>query len=97
VGDYLSDVEIPMISPGGSLAGYRSTLARLAPLVEAAETVVPGHGAPQGRDGALRILAEDADYLDALDRGDERPALPDGRDTREQRRIHEENLQRLRA
>jgi len=96
-GDYLSNVEIPMISPGGSLAGYRSTLARLAPLVEAAETVVPGHGAPQGRDGALRILAEDADYLDALDRGDERPALPDGRDTREQRRIHEENLQRLRA
>jgi glyoxylase-like metal-dependent hydrolase (beta-lactamase superfamily II) len=96
-GDYLSNVEIPMISPGGSLAGYRSSLARLAPLVEAAETVVPGHGAPLGRDGALRILAEDADYLDALDRGDERPALPDGRDTREQRRIHEENLQRLRA
>jgi glyoxylase-like metal-dependent hydrolase (beta-lactamase superfamily II) len=96
-GDYLSNVEIPMISPGGSLAGYRSTLARLAPLVEAAETVVPGHGALQGRDGALRILDEDADYLDALERGDERPPLPDGRDTREQRRIHEENLQRLRA
>ncbi len=33
VGDYLSDVEIPWISNGGSLADYRATLARLAPLV----------------------------------------------------------------
>jgi glyoxylase-like metal-dependent hydrolase (beta-lactamase superfamily II) len=96
VGDYLSPVEIPMISPGGSLADYRSTLARLAPLVEAAETIVPGHGAPQSRDAALRILDEDADYLDALERGEERAELPEGRDTREQRRIHAENLQRLR-
>jgi glyoxylase-like metal-dependent hydrolase (beta-lactamase superfamily II) len=95
VGDYLSNVEIPMISPGGSLADYRSTLARLAPVVEAAETIVPGHGAPQSRDGALRILDEDVDYLDALGRGDERPPLPAGRDTREQRRIHAENLKRL--
>src|SRR5215218_4789922 len=91
-GDYLSNVEIPMISPGGSLDAYRATLARLAPLVEAAETVVPGHGAPQGRDAALRILDEDADYLDALERRDARPALPKGRDTREQRKIHEANL-----
>src|SRR5215208_8023140 len=72
VGDYLSNVEIPMISPGGSLAVYRATLARLAPLLEAAETVVPGHGAPQGRDAALRILDEDADYLDALECRDAR-------------------------
>ena len=96
VGDYLSNVEIPMISPGGSLADYRSTLARLAPLVEAAETIVPGHGAPHARDDALRILDEDAGYLDGLERGDERPALPGGRDTSEQRRIHAENLERLR-
>lgn len=92
VGDYLSDVEIPMISPGGSLDAYRATLARLAPLVEAAETVVPGHGKPQPRDDAMRILDEDVDYLDALERGDERPRLPAGRDTREQRSIHERNL-----
>jgi glyoxylase-like metal-dependent hydrolase (beta-lactamase superfamily II) len=91
-GDYLSDVEIPMISEGGSLADYRSTLARLAPLVEAAETVVPGHGSPLPRDTALRILDEDVDYLDALERGDEKPALPAGRDSRAQRRIHERNL-----
>jgi glyoxylase-like metal-dependent hydrolase (beta-lactamase superfamily II) len=91
-GDYLSNVEIPMISPGGSLADYRATLARLAPLVEMAETVVPGHGAPQARDSALRILDEDVDYLDALERGDEKPELPAGRDTREQRKIHERNV-----
>ena len=66
-----------------------------APLVEAADTIVPGHGAPHGRDAALRILDEDVDYLDALERGEEKPALPKGRDTREQRRIHAENLARV--
>jgi glyoxylase-like metal-dependent hydrolase (beta-lactamase superfamily II) len=94
VGDYLSDVEIPTISEGGSLAEYRATLARLTPLVEAAEVVVPGHGTPHDRDTALRLLDEDADYLDALGRGEERPALPAGRDTKAQRRIHAENLAR---
>jgi glyoxylase-like metal-dependent hydrolase (beta-lactamase superfamily II) len=94
VGDYLSDVEIPTISAGGSPAEYRATLARLSPLVEAAEVVVPGHGSPHDRDTALRLLDEDADYLDALDRGDERPALPAGRDTKVQRRLHAENLAR---
>src|SRR5215208_5729711 len=74
-GDYLSGVEIPMISPGGSLTDYRSTLARLAPLVEAADTIVPGHGAPHRRDDALRVLDEDLHYLDALERGEEKPAL----------------------
>jgi glyoxylase-like metal-dependent hydrolase (beta-lactamase superfamily II) len=91
-GDYLSDVEIPMISAGGSLAEYRGTLARLAPLVEAAEAVVPGHGAPHDRSKALRILDEDLDYLDALERGEERPKLPSGRDTQRQRAIHTDNL-----
>jgi glyoxylase-like metal-dependent hydrolase (beta-lactamase superfamily II) len=94
-GDYLSRIEIPMISEGGSLDGYRATLARLSPLVEAADTIVPGHGAPHGRDEALRILDEDVDYLDALERGGEKPALPKGRDTREQRKIHAENLARV--
>jgi len=94
-GDYLSGVEIPMISPGGSLADYRATLARLVPLVEAADTIVPGHGAPHRRDDALRVLDEDLHYLDALERGEEKPALPKGRDTVEQRRIHSENLERL--
>ena len=93
VGDYLSPVEIPMVEAG--LAEYRATLARLAPLVEAADTIVPGHGAPQGRDAALRILDEDVDYLEALERGEEKPPLPTGRDTREQRGIHTANLGRV--
>jgi glyoxylase-like metal-dependent hydrolase (beta-lactamase superfamily II) len=88
VGDYLSDVEIPWIH--GSLADYRATLARLAPLVDEAATVVPGHGAPHDRETTLRLLEEDADYLDALERGEQK--LPEGRDTKAQRAIHEENL-----
>jgi glyoxylase-like metal-dependent hydrolase (beta-lactamase superfamily II) len=93
VGDYLSNVEIPMVEAG--LGDYRATLARLAPLVEAAETIVPGHGAAHTRDEALRILDEDVDYLAALERGKERGSLPKGRDTREQQRIHVENLARV--
>ena len=93
VGDYLSKVEIPMVE--ARLADYRATLARLAPLVEAAETIVPGHGSPHARDEALRILQEEVDYLDALQPREDKPALPRGRDTREQRRIHSENLERL--
>jgi glyoxylase-like metal-dependent hydrolase (beta-lactamase superfamily II) len=92
VGDYLSNVEIPMIEAG--LGDYRATLARLAPLVESAATIVPGHGAAHTRDEALRILDDDVDYLDALERGEEKPALPKGRDSREQQRIHAENLAR---
>jgi glyoxylase-like metal-dependent hydrolase (beta-lactamase superfamily II) len=93
VGDYLSDVEIPWISPGGSLDVYRATLARLAPLVEAAETIIPGHGMPHSSETALRLLDEDMDYLDALENGDRR--LPKGRDTARQREIHIENLAQL--
>jgi glyoxylase-like metal-dependent hydrolase (beta-lactamase superfamily II) len=94
-GDYLSPVEIPMLSEGGSLDAYLATLRRLRPLVEAAETVVPGHGGPIGGEHALRILAEDEAYLETLrDRGAETP-LPEGRRTAEQRRIHAENAQSL--
>jgi glyoxylase-like metal-dependent hydrolase (beta-lactamase superfamily II) len=91
VGDYLSDVEIPWIH--ATLADYRATLARLGALVEDVTTVVPGHGAPHDRETALRLLEEDADYLDALERGEAR--LPEGRDTTAQRGIHEENLERV--
>jgi glyoxylase-like metal-dependent hydrolase (beta-lactamase superfamily II) len=89
-GDYISDVEIPGV--GNSVADYRATLDRLAPLVERAETVVPGHGSPLARDDALRILEEDRDYLGALERGEERPRLPQGRDSARQRALHAENL-----
>jgi glyoxylase-like metal-dependent hydrolase (beta-lactamase superfamily II) len=93
VGDYLSRVEIPWIR--GSLADYRATLSRLAALVEAAETVVPGHGSPSERDTALKLLEEDSEYLDALARGEEKVRLPKGRDSKEQRSIHAENLTRV--
>src|SRR3954447_8446808 len=88
-GDYLSDVEIPMLSPGGDLDTYRATLARLAPLVEAADSVVPGHGDVHDRDAALRILDEDLGYLDGLERGER--LIPKTRDTARQREIHEGN------
>jgi glyoxylase-like metal-dependent hydrolase (beta-lactamase superfamily II) len=92
-GDYLSDVEIPMISAGGSLEDYRATLARLSLLVDAADTVVPGHGSPLDRYTAQRILEEDAAYLGALGRAEERPRLPARRNTARQREIHAKNLE----
>jgi glyoxylase-like metal-dependent hydrolase (beta-lactamase superfamily II) len=91
-GDYLSDVELPTLSPGGSLDAYRATLARLGPLVERSDTVVPGHGSTLGREAAMRLLDEDVDYLDALERGEERPALPAERDSSRQQELHRENL-----
>ena len=91
-GDYLSPVEIPMVSGTGSLTAYVATLQHLGVLVERAETVVPGHGAPISRDQALEILAEDLAYLNALP---ESP-LPKDRRTARQRRIHAENLTRAR-
>ncbi len=53
-GDYLSPVEAPMI--GGDADAYRATLERLRPLVQAAEWVVPGHGAPMKPAQALDVL-----------------------------------------
>jgi glyoxylase-like metal-dependent hydrolase (beta-lactamase superfamily II) len=85
VGDYLSDVEIPMVHDA---EGYRATLGRLAPLVEVAEVIVPGHGSPHDRTTALRLLDEDLEYLDDL----EKP--PAGRDSPRQREIHADNLRR---
>jgi glyoxylase-like metal-dependent hydrolase (beta-lactamase superfamily II) len=95
LGDYVSPVEIPMISDGGSLDAYLATLRRLRPLVEAAETIVPGHGGPLGREAALRILAEDEEYLEGLSERGADAALPGRRRTAEQRRVHGENAQRL--
>lgn len=93
-GDYLSPVEIPMISPGGSIEAYLETLERLRPVVSSATTVVPGHGGPLERDEALRVLEEDVSYLEAL-RGVRTDAqLPERRDGAAQRRIHAENLER---
>src|ERR671932_613168 len=61
-GDYLSPVEIPMLSEGGSRDAYLATLERLRPLVEQARWVVPGHGAPTEAPRAAEILDEDVRY-----------------------------------
>ncbi len=91
-GDYLSPVEIPMISAdsGGSIDAYRETLFRLSPLVNNATTVVPGHGAPLSGERALAILAEDLAYLNALSSG-AGVTLPEARRSAAQKRIHERN------
>jgi len=94
-GDYLSDVEIPLIARAGSLLEYRRTLERLAPLVERAEVVVPGHGSSQERAGALALLEADVAYLDALEAG--RDELPPGRDSSRQREIHSDNVAKREA
>jgi glyoxylase-like metal-dependent hydrolase (beta-lactamase superfamily II) len=90
-GDYLSPVEIPMISEGGSRDAYVETLQRLKPLVERAGTVVPGHGAPLSREEAVRVLGEDIAYLSGLPD----VALPEGRRSPPQHAIHAENVGRL--
>ncbi len=94
-GDYLSPVEIPMISHGGSLQGYVETLERLGALLARAETVVPGHGSPQPATDARRLMEEDLAYLDALRTSGAATALPKQRATATQQRIHAENLERL--
>jgi hydroxyacylglutathione hydrolase len=86
-GDYLSPVEIPMLSAGGSRDAYLATLERLRPLVEQARWVIPGHGAPIQGDRAIAILNEDVRYLSDWD-------LPLTRRTVAQREIHELNQAR---
>jgi glyoxylase-like metal-dependent hydrolase (beta-lactamase superfamily II) len=91
-GDYLSPVEIPWISPGGSVSAYLATLARLEPLVERAAWVVPGHGSVIESERALQVLTDDRAYLGALrDRGVGAP-LPLARRTGAQKRIHAANV-----
>jgi glyoxylase-like metal-dependent hydrolase (beta-lactamase superfamily II) len=91
-GDYLSPVEIPMLSQGGSIDTYRGTLARLRPLAEAAKWVVPGHGAPQSSERAVEILTQDEEYLEELAGDPETAQLPRSRTSAAQRRIHQANL-----
>ena len=90
-GDYLSPVEIPMISEGGSVSAYLATLNRLEPLVQEADHVVPGHGGPIDAQRALAILREDRAYLEGLPDS----ALPLARRTKAQKAIHAKNLTRI--
>jgi glyoxylase-like metal-dependent hydrolase (beta-lactamase superfamily II) len=90
-GDHLSPVEIPMLSAGGSREAYVATLERLAPLVERAAAVVPGHGEVLDGARAAAILREDLAYLRALPDA----TLPLARRGAAQQAIHAENLGRL--
>ncbi len=90
-GDYLSPVELPMISPGGSRSAYLATLRRLEPLVDAAAVVVPGHGEPIDAVRGAALLREDMAYLEALPDA----KLPLARRDEAQQRIHRANLERL--
>jgi glyoxylase-like metal-dependent hydrolase (beta-lactamase superfamily II) len=83
-GDYLSPVEIPMLSEGGSRDAYLATLERLRPLVAEAQWVVPGHGAPIEGERASEILDEDVRYLTEWE-------LPASRRTAAQKAIDESN------
>ncbi len=89
-GDYLSPVEIPMISAGGSRAGYIATLRRLEALVDDAAYVVPGHGGVMEGARAAAILREDLNYLAKLPDAE----LPLARRSPAQRAIHAENVKR---
>ena len=90
-GDFLSPVEIPMLSRGGSRSAYLATLERLRPLVEQADHVVAGHGGAIDGTRALAILREDVAYLEGLPDS----KLPLARRSDEQKRIHTANLERL--
>ena len=81
VGDYLSEVEIPWISDGGSLEDYRATLARLAPLVEAAETSCRATGPARPRHRAAAAGRGRGLPGRAGARRRRSRALPQGRDT----------------
>ena len=94
-GDYLSPIEIPMLSIMGSAGAYLATLSRLEPLVEQADHVVPGHGAPIDGRRAAAILREDRAYLEALLADGEAAKLPLARRSAAQKAIHAENVQRV--
>ncbi len=91
-GDYLSPVEIPMLSPGGSVRGYQATLERLGELVGTATWVVPGHGAPLAAERARQILDEDLAYLEQLATDPGNAGPPSSRRSSAQKRIHAANL-----
>lgn len=91
-GDYLSPDAIVELSPSSDLDAYLATLARLEPLVERADVVVPGHGAPLDSVRAAAILREDRAYVEAMLRDPSSVELPLARRTGGNRKIHEYNV-----
>ncbi len=94
-GDYVSEIEIPMLNDGGDVGEYLATLERLRPLIAAVEHVVPGHGPILDAARAGRVLDEDLLYLRALAESGAEAELPEGRRSREMRAIHARNVAQL--
>jgi glyoxylase-like metal-dependent hydrolase (beta-lactamase superfamily II) len=96
-GDYLSPVEIPMLSSGGSIENYRATVARLGELLAVAQWVVPGHGGPISSEQARTIAAEDVAYLEALGLDPTTAQPPASRRGAPQQKIHDANVAFVRS
>jgi glyoxylase-like metal-dependent hydrolase (beta-lactamase superfamily II) len=94
-GDYLSAVELPALNSGDTVEAYLATLARLRPLLERIEHVVPGHGPVIGSALAHELLEQDIAYLEQLHSRGADAELPDGRRTRQQRKLHAANVAAL--
>lgn len=88
-GDYLIEVEIPLISKAGSVERYLDTLDRLEAIIARAETIVPGHGPALDRARALELIDLDRRYVSDLRAGPTR-----GAETERQRRIHADNVKK---
>lgn len=82
-GDMLSDIELPLPFNPHGLETYLPALDTLAPYVEQASWLIPGHGTPT--DAPSKRLEADRLLLDGLLRGadmaDARRQLPGGEDT----------------
>jgi glyoxylase-like metal-dependent hydrolase (beta-lactamase superfamily II) len=88
-GDYLTEVEIPLVSQTGSPEAYLATLERLAPLLDEVAVVVPGHGPPLTPERARELLDLDRRYVADLRAGPLR-----GSGDHRQQRIHEDNVRK---
>lgn len=95
LGDYVSEIEIPMFNDSGDIEAYRATLERLRPLLASFEHIVPGHGPVLDPARAERLLDEDLAYLRALSERGADAELPEGRRSREMRAIHARNATTL--
>ncbi len=109
-GDYLSPIELPTLGEGEGALGegrgalgeggdmldaYLATLERLRPFVDVAEHVVPGHGPVIDGPAALRVLGEDAAYLNDLRARGAEAELPPQRRSKVQRELHAQNAARV--
>jgi glyoxylase-like metal-dependent hydrolase (beta-lactamase superfamily II) len=95
LGDYISPIEIPMLSAGDTVEAYLVTLERLRSLLAHAENVVPGHGGVMDSAKAEIVLDEDVTYLTELRERGAGAELPESRRSRQQRQVHAENVQAL--